>query len=181
MEKYDFTPTVYIPTHFMGKYNKWDYSSLIGKEKHLDVNGIRQLADLGVKFGSHGHGHIDLTRCSPTELIDELKQSKNRLEDILGQPVLSLSYPFGRFNKPVIDAVQETGYNYGLSMKFPENQDMDFSRGRFAVYGYDTLFSLLQKLQHGGLYHLEKLKAKITNGLSQGTVLLNRLSLRTKS
>jgi hypothetical protein len=43
----------------------------------------------------------------------ELKESKARLEDIVGAPVIALSYPEGAFTAVACSALAETGYELG--------------------------------------------------------------------
>ncbi len=104
-----------------------------------------------------------------------MRRSKDILEGILGVPVDSISYPFGRCNPWVLEAAQESGYRNGFTMSFPNGEDGPLARGRMAVYAYDTLLSIEHKLGGGPANHLERLKAGITNRLALGTVFLNRL------
>jgi hypothetical protein len=94
---------------------------------------------------------------------------------MLGKAVEGISYPFGRYNQSVLEAVREAGYKYGLTMNFPQSTDTDLTLGRLPVYGFDNHAAILRKLKSSRLYQFEKLKATITNRLSMGTILLNRL------
>jgi hypothetical protein len=60
-------------------------------------------------------------------------------------------------------------------MEFPEESDTPLATGRIGVWCYDTRLSVYHKITRGRLYRLERLKARITNRLSGGTLLLNRL------
>ena len=122
-----------------------------------------------MSFGSHGHSHLTLVRLSPERLKRELEDSKKILEDIIGRPVTLISYPFGRYNRRVLDAAALAGYEQGLTMDFPTPHDSPYTRGRYAVYGYDTYFTVRQKLSSGWLYKVERAKARFTNRLSRGT------------
>jgi len=178
MQEFGLRPTVFLPTAYLGCNNSWDYSSVFRSTPHLDAAGIRELASLGVEFGAHGHRHVDLTRLKEADLRDELERSRKTLEDILGQPVTSLSYPFGRVNHSVATAAADAGYRYGLTMSFPSASDSDLTLGRIPVYGFDTWFSLRQKIEPGPLYALERLKCGVANRLSAGTSLWRYLSGR---
>ena len=180
MEEFSFQPLVFMPTGWIGKANSWDYTYLFGATNHLDRSRLRELSELGVEFGSHGHSHTDLTSLGPKQLDDELKRSRSILEELTGKEVVSLSYPFGRHNETVTAAAQKAGYRYGYSMRFPEATDTDLSRGRIAVYGYDTPFSVERKLSTGPLRRLEQWKGSVTNGLSGGTIAFNRLFGRNR-
>jgi peptidoglycan/xylan/chitin deacetylase (PgdA/CDA1 family) len=56
---------------------------------------IRELADAGVAFGSHGATHRDLTRLSRLELEAELAASKQAIEDRLAEPATLFAMPYG--------------------------------------------------------------------------------------
>ncbi len=174
MDKYRFQPVIFMPTRFIGKANRWDYSHLFRSTPHLDARRIKDLSNLGVEFGSHGHSHVNLHRCDDETLRYELRHSKAVLEDILGRKVNYVSYPFGRHNQRVLEAVKEAGYTRGFTMSFPEKTDNALTIGRYAVYGFDTSRSVLRKLRGGPLYNVEKWKARLTNKLSVGTVIYNR-------
>ncbi len=176
--EFSFAPTVFIPAGYLGCDNSWDYSSVFRRTRHLDSAAIRGLAAAGVEFGAHGHRHIDLTRCNDKELRDELDRPRKMLEDILGARVISLSYPFGRTNSTVTEEASRAGYRYGLTMRFPHATDLPMAIGRLPIHGYDTTFSILQKVEGGRLYALENLKSSITNRLSTGTSLWRQITGR---
>ncbi len=178
VETYGLKPTVFIPTEYIGKPNSWDYSSVFRKTYHLDAYQIRELSRLGIQFGSHGHSHTDLTRCDHERLTRELKQSKSILEDILGSKVDCISYPFGNTNRDICRRATEAGYTIGVTMTFPRPDDPFISLGRLPVYGYDTLFSIGQKIEHGPMYPVERMKSRITNYLSGGNSWYRRLTRR---
>ncbi len=178
IEKYQISPIVFVPTGFLGKSNRWDYSYIFRDTPHLGRTAIKELSALGVSFGSHGHTHRPLTTLSGDKLQDELVSSKQTLEEILGVAIDTISYPFGRVDKRVVDAAVDAGYRQGYTMSFPTVADSRMAMGRFAVYCYDTPFTVRQKISGGKLYRLEQLKASVTNKLSYGTGIYRRLSRR---
>jgi peptidoglycan/xylan/chitin deacetylase (PgdA/CDA1 family) len=175
IEKYRLQPVIFLPTYYIGKANRWDYSYLFRATPHLDVRRIRELAEYGVEFGSHGHSHINLCRCDEDTLRRELFHSKKLLEDVLGKPVRYISYPFGRYNQRVLEMVREAGYVRGFTMSFPEEHDDVLATGRYAVYCFDTPHSVLWKFGAGLPNTVEKCKARLTNALSAGTMIYRKL------
>jgi peptidoglycan/xylan/chitin deacetylase (PgdA/CDA1 family) len=175
MAEFGFRPTVFMPTAHIGCDNDWDYSHALASCPHLDADDISALAQGGVEFGSHSHKHGDLTRLGRVELQSELQQSRERLQELTGQPISSISYPFGRHNAIVCHAAEQAGYEHGYTMAFPETGQADLARGRIAVYGFDTPLSVLKKLRPGTIgYRVERWKAAVTNRLSGGSILLDQ-------
>lgn len=175
IERFQISATICLPTAYIGKENSWDYSSILASERHLDKREIRQLHSLGVAFASHGHRHVALTSLDEKSLRHECVESKSVLEDIIGAPVTALSYPFGRVNRRVMDIAAETGFAVGYTMAFPNGADSALAQGRIAVYNYDTMASVRRKLSSGPWQRIERAKSRITNALSGGTVLWQRL------
>jgi peptidoglycan/xylan/chitin deacetylase (PgdA/CDA1 family) len=128
-----------------------------------------------VEFGSHGHSHTDLTALPARKLEVELRQSRDILADITGKQVRSIGYPFGRVDSRVLEMAEQFGLVHGFTSRFPEPSDDLSSTGRISIYGYDTLLSISLKLSNSRAQALERLKGRITNRLSGGTVLLNRM------
>ena len=77
---------------------------------YLDWPELRALHHAGHTVGAHGWSHALLTRCADAQLQTELRDPKLLLEDRLGTPVTTLSFPGGRFNHRVLQACQEAGY-----------------------------------------------------------------------
>lgn len=175
IDKYQIKPTIFIPTAFIGRSNNWDYSHIFKDDPHLDKSEIKELALTGVKFGSHGHTHTAFTKLTPEQLDDELILSKKILEDLTGREVESISYPFGRYNRQILEKVSYAGYKFAVTMNFPTSQDSPLTLGRYPIYFYDNIFSINQKITGGKLYRIEQAKAKFTHKLAGGSILLNRL------
>ena len=178
IERLPFRPVIFMPAGLIGRTNDWDYSYRLCPTPHLDRRSIRSLVDRGVEFGSHGLSHCDLTRCTGPSLKKQLTDSRKLLQDITGQAVNSISYPFGRSDRRVAQAAAEAGYRQGYTMSFPGDTDQPLERGRIPVYAFDTRWSLQRKLGGGLAGQVERLKTATVNRLAGGTVLLNRLRSR---
>ncbi len=175
IENFNFKPLLFIPTNQIGKSNNWDYSHVFQNCPHMDYDMIKELSEIGVDFGSHSHSHCDLTALTFKQLTDELIRSKKIIEDIIKKKISSLCYPFGRYNQNVLEKASVTGYKYSFTMKFPNLCDTHFTIGRYPIYGFDTLLTVRQKIEHGMLYHCERIKSSCVSYLSGGTVMLNKL------
>ena len=71
---------------------------------------LREMASNNMLIGSHGMTHRFLSQLGPKDLREELADSRARLEDILGQPVLDLALPGGHGSRAVVDEARECGY-----------------------------------------------------------------------
>ena len=83
---------------------------LIGAEGFLSLQQILEMQQLGFHFQCHTWTHTGLPDHNDSDLIHELKDSKEYLEKILGKPVDDICFPQGRFNQDVIEHCQKLGY-----------------------------------------------------------------------
>jgi peptidoglycan/xylan/chitin deacetylase (PgdA/CDA1 family) len=71
---------------------------------------LRELADAGFEIGSHSVTHAFLSDAAGEGLASELRDSKSRLEDLLGRAVTHFSCPGGRWSRDVESVAREIGY-----------------------------------------------------------------------
>ena len=95
----------------------------------LTVDQIRELHAEGWSFGSHSMFHRDLPTLTEAECTADLKESRELLADLLGEPVTSLAYPFGRHAPHVRRAAEKAGYAFALALPEAATEE----GGRFAV------------------------------------------------
>lgn len=88
---------------------------------YLTWREVKQLQQAGIRFGSHTVTHPDLRSSSPDQLEYELGYSKEVIEQNLGVPVDSFSYPFSfpeedkNFIRFLEDILENIGFDYGVS------------------------------------------------------------------
>lgn len=136
----DLPFTVFVTTDLVRK----------GAQGFLTPAEVKALSHVpGASIGAHGHTHRPLTECSPNELLAELRDSKNYLEDLLGQPVTSLAYPHGAADGRVRDTAARVGYQIGACSHFdinPPGRDA-MMLNRCNILRDDTPHVLRQKLR----------------------------------
>ncbi len=71
---------------------------------------IRNISAQGFAIGSHGLKHYPLTDLRDSELWDELRQSREALEELIAKPVRDLAVPFGRYDRRVIAIANAVGF-----------------------------------------------------------------------
>lgn len=87
---------------------------------YMSWEQVRQMHASGLaEFGSHTLSHARLRRLSESEILRELKQSKQIIEEKLGAPCEAFCYPFGSggFDKRVRPLVFQAGYLFDFSTK----------------------------------------------------------------
>ncbi|MEH7502072.1 polysaccharide deacetylase family protein [Neobacillus drentensis] len=88
-------------------------SDFIGRANRLTKSDLKILANSGfISIQSHTATHPDLTK--EENLKYELKESKEKIQQITGKPVIALAYPYGNTNEHVV-AETKKYYLYGLT------------------------------------------------------------------
>jgi len=177
LDRFGFKSMIFVPSGFIGKDNDWDHHLLGRRFKHLNAEQLKILIKSGWVIGSHTITHRALTNLTENEIRRELSESKTQLEDMFEIPVNWISYPFGRYNKKIIEISREIGYRGAVVHVLRNNciiKDFILWHGD-AVYRWD-----LNKLVHRRLYRkpgygLGKLFRVCVNWFSGGTLLWKRL------
>lgn len=79
----------------------------------LSWEQVRQMASAGVRFGAHGHSHINLAGVSKERLIDEVRRSREVIQDKIGEAPELFAYPYGSygsFNEFTREILSEEGF-----------------------------------------------------------------------
>ncbi|WP_442598012.1 polysaccharide deacetylase family protein [Neobacillus sp. D3-1R] len=88
-------------------------SNFIGQPNRLTNEDLKKMSDSGFfSIQSHTATHPDLTKIQNADY--ELNTSKIKIENITGKAVIALSYPFGNFNKQVVNETKKY-YLFGLT------------------------------------------------------------------
>lgn len=102
---------------------------------------MQDMRSAGLDFGSHTWSHKNLGRLPPTMVRDELRRSKQVLEERLQAPTVDLAYPFGKPGRHVNDAsvsiARSEGYIRGavVSPRAIADRDDDLHLPRIVVGG----------------------------------------------
>jgi len=107
LERCGFTATVFVVTGHVGGRAQWDGG--MGAPL-LGWRSIRELHERGIEFGSHTRTHPHLTRLSSARARDEIRGSREDLEDRIGSAVRWLAYPYGESDSDVRRLARESGY-----------------------------------------------------------------------
>ncbi len=107
LKKYKFNVTMFIIINEVGR----------AQNDRLSWDQIREMQGSGlVVFGSHGLGPEPLINIKSEEnLKKEIFDSRKILQDKLGRPVFTFSYPEGRFNDKIRQLVIAAGYKVAVA------------------------------------------------------------------
>ena len=152
LNRYGFTATVFLPTGYIGTVPV----KFKGKDC-LTWTEVRELRKYGISFGSHTVTHPQLSTLDLSSIKDEIVNSKQTIEDNLGESVDSFSYPYAfpeenaSFTHKLRNTLMNSGYNQGVS-----------TRIGLARLGEDRYF--LKRLPMNTLDDLALFSAKLSGG-----------------
>lgn len=173
LKKYNFTATIFVITSYVGHWNKWDYNFSRFKFHHCTWDQLKNLVSEGWEIGSHTVTHRNLNALSNNEIWNELKISKDILENQIQKLVNVISYPFGKFDERILELVEKAGYVGGCTLghNFPNNQDFPYALFRRGIYLLEPFSLFKVKLQNNYWSHYDDIKQKLIAFCSQGTLL----------
>jgi peptidoglycan/xylan/chitin deacetylase (PgdA/CDA1 family) len=105
--RYRVPATIFLVTDRMGGDNAWP-----GQPPHiahaplLGWSDLDDLEPLGFRVGAHGRTHARLDRCASAALEDEMRGSRDAIEDRTGRPCRLFAYPYGISNPRVRSAAE---------------------------------------------------------------------------
>lgn len=97
---------------------QWAGLSSLGRSTHRTVS-TTELATLKqhelIEIGAHTLTHPYLSKLPVEQQETEIQQSKTELENLLGQPVTSFSYPHGDYTEETVSIVKRAGFQRACS------------------------------------------------------------------
>ena len=135
LQKYGLSVTIFVTTDFLGTMHAWESCKPV---PYMSWSHARDMLNHGISFGSHTSTHPDLTTLTDREVLQELICSRQKIEDSLGIPIQHLSYPYGLYNKKIMDLARETGYQSAYSVDYSDGNR--FSLERFMITLKDNMF-----------------------------------------
>ena len=117
----------------------------------LTAEQVLAAREAGVQFASHSWAHHDLTTLSEDECVEDLRRSKELLEDLLGERVPWLAYPRGRHSAHVRRAAARAGYERSFSLPEVREPTGDQAVPRVGVFPGNGRLGLAVKTAPGYL------------------------------
>ncbi len=107
--------------------------ALVGEKNMMSWSQLKEMASEGMSIQSHGFSHRPLASLNKTEIYEDLRISKNELENNLGERVSYLSLPHGSSNSYVIKAAKEVGYKRICSSSIGYNKGNEYCLRRILI------------------------------------------------
>lgn len=82
---------------------------------YLSSSQLKEMSDYGIDIESHTVNHLHLNQLSYEKQLEELKDSRDKLNRILNKEVTTVAYPFGDFNDDTKRAVKDAGYTLAFT------------------------------------------------------------------
>jgi peptidoglycan/xylan/chitin deacetylase (PgdA/CDA1 family) len=117
----------------------------------LSASELTEMRRSGMEIGSHTVNHVRLTAVDDTRLSRELAESKNVLENLLGDAVPSFAYPYGAWDARCAMAVRQAGYTAACTTRtgWALRDKNPYQLRRLTVFNTDTVSTLARKLYFG--------------------------------
>lgn len=111
----------------------------IGEPGSLSEEQIREMADKGMRFGTHGASHRPWPGLlEDGQLDDELDRSTSALAALVRRPVMEAAFPQGLYDRRVLSALRRYGITRAFSVDEGMSRERSWLRTRYSVIHTDT-------------------------------------------
>lgn len=148
LKKMGFPATVFMIT------------SNISREGWLSEEDLKILDASGVEVGSHTLNHAFLPILGVDQALTEIRDSKKRLEEILGHDIVLFSYPAGGYDNHVRSLVEREDYRAAVTTNYGRRRHDPLAIHRIRVSeAGGNLFNFWLKTT--GFYHVGKKRVEV--------------------
>ncbi len=163
MAKYGFVATLFLSTAYIGKpYGLSDFY-FVGDDRQLSWDELKSLIDKGWSIQSHGDNHVKMNGLAKDALIREITDSKKTIEQHLKTKVDSFAFPYGLYNKMVLDQLRAAGYTMAFSVHsgLLSRSSQKMRIPRIEINNMDTMESFKTKVSTGYISPQNERRSKI--------------------
>lgn len=168
-----FGAACFVITDYAGRLNRWDVAYGGRRFAHLAWRDMERWCARGICFESHTATHVRLPGLDDSRLVDELRRSRDAIDDALGYAPTCVAYPFGAVDRRVAAAAAQCGYSLGFAVGGQWQGDA-MRVPRAAVHCWSPRLPAV-----GPLGALEKLASGVACRCSVGTTVWHRLTAGT--
>ncbi len=113
-------------------------SKIIIEKQSMTITELKEINKYNtISIGSHTVSHPILTKCSDLESSNEIKYSKEELEELIEKPIKYFAYPNGNYGLREIEILKKNGYTAAFSTitdyLTQSNLDKTFQYPRFEI------------------------------------------------
>ena len=135
----------YMPTAHLGGTNSWDLKEGRHQVDLMDEADLQNLNCLGMEIGSHAHEHVRLSDLhSEEKVLESIAKSKQIIESMISNKVISLAYPFGAVPKNYPSILRKAGFEFATAIYHSIGDK--YALRRMIYHDGDTFQSLGKKL-----------------------------------
>ena len=147
LEKYGMKATLFLLADHSITENNWDEKEPGVESALITLEEKKQLPSSVYAVGSHGLQHLDLRQLSNDEVLEQMRVSKERLEQDLARPIRAFAYPFGHIDARLPALAREAGYDFAVNTDRGAVRwaDERHSMFRVNIFPHESWFSLWRK------------------------------------
>lgn len=161
LKKYNFKIVLFLITDC--EYNKWDVEAE-GREKEkrfplMTKEEVQELIKSGlVEIGGHTSNHLDMPFIEQEKLKEDLIFSKEKLEKLTGEELVSFAYPWGNNDDKSKKLIRELGYKFAVATESGTACYSDdlYEIQRIGIYSKDDIDKFKEKISGRYLFKREK-------------------------
>jgi peptidoglycan/xylan/chitin deacetylase (PgdA/CDA1 family) len=117
LKKYGFPAVVFLTTDYIGTdYKEEKYRDVGWRRDYLNTEEIKEMVTSGISFGVHTMTHPHLTQIPLEEAKREIEESKKVVNELMGSGVCAFCYPYGEYNRDILNLVKECGFSCAFSV-----------------------------------------------------------------
>ena len=126
LKKFGVKATIFLVPSCIGQISARVTAEGEGVREHLSESDILEMAESGIEFGSHSLNHKLFHQITSEEIEQEVRESKDEIENLLQKNCNVLAYPAGFFTKYAQNAIKDAGYIAAFSTIYGTEDINDF-------------------------------------------------------
>jgi glycosyltransferase involved in cell wall biosynthesis len=143
--------TLFVVSQRLGGVNDWTTEGAVAGRRLLSAEELERLRGKWVAIGGHTRTHPPLTEIESDRLTAEIGGSGEDLEALLGEPIPTFAYPYGKFSPEVVAATDGYAAACTVESRLAKLGDDPLEIPRLEIRGGDSLPTFLRKLWLGGV------------------------------
>ena len=165
LREYGIPATVYVATGLIGEPNPWMAPG--SGARMMTAEELRELAAGGIELGAHTVSHPDLSTLDRKACLHEMRESRETIEALTGQPVRTFAYPFCRYGSEATAAAREAGFIAAVTCEGRGGWD-PFEMKRAMLTGKDGQPSFMLKLADAYQPLFDSPPGRLARGATRG-------------